>query len=89
MGFSPHQASLPHWPKIRTPALSSIDCLPSDQQKTHLLVPLALVGHQQLLLLLGKPDGPIWHFGLSGFPIRKAKAELTWVASNGSGCLSD
>jgi hypothetical protein len=25
----------------------------------------------ELLLPLGKPDGPVWHFGLFGFPILK------------------
>jgi hypothetical protein len=31
-------------------------------------VPLTLTGDQVLLLLPGKPDGSIWHSGLSGFP---------------------
>jgi hypothetical protein len=48
-------------------ALSSLDYLPSDQQKTHILVPLAPAGDQVLLLLPGKPDGPVWHSELSGF----------------------
>jgi hypothetical protein len=48
-------------------ALSSLDYLPSNQQKTHHLVPLAPAGDQVLLLLPGKPDGPVWHSELSGF----------------------
>jgi hypothetical protein len=31
-------------------------------------VSLTLAGDQVLLLLSGKPDGPVWHSGLSGFP---------------------
>jgi hypothetical protein len=69
MGFSLHWASLPYWSKIRSPTLSSLDCLPSDQQKTHLLVPLAPVGDQVLLLLPEKLDGMVWGSGLSDFPV--------------------
>jgi hypothetical protein len=32
-------------------------------------MPLAPANDQVLLLLPGKPDGLIWHFGLSGFPV--------------------
>jgi hypothetical protein len=35
----------------------------------HPLVLLTRVGDQELLLLLGKPDGPVWHSGLSNFSV--------------------
>jgi hypothetical protein len=64
---SQHRASLHYWPKIHSLALPSSECLPADQQKTHWVSP-TLVGDQVLLLLPGKPDGPVWHSGLSNFP---------------------
>jgi hypothetical protein len=64
---SPHRASLRCWPKIRSPALPSSECLPADQQKTH-WVPPALVGDQVLLFLPRKSDAPVWHSGRSCFP---------------------
>jgi hypothetical protein len=67
--FPSHRASLPNWLKIHSPALSSLVSLPFDQQKIHLLMPLAPTGDQVLLLLPGKPDGPIWHSRLSGFSV--------------------
>jgi hypothetical protein len=67
LDFSLRRALLHHRLKSRSTALTSPECFPADQQKTH-WVPPSLAGDQVLLVLLGKPDGPIWHFGLSNFP---------------------
>jgi hypothetical protein len=67
LDLSPCRTSLHHRPKSHSSALSSPECFPADQQKTH-WVPPTLVGDQVLLLLPGKSDDPIWHYGLSGFP---------------------
>jgi hypothetical protein len=69
-GFFPHRTLLRHWPKIYSPAPSSLDCLPSYQQEAH-WVPSAPIGDQVLSLPHGKPDGSVWHSGLSNFPAPK------------------
>jgi hypothetical protein len=60
LDLSPRRASLHHWPKPCSSALSSPECFPVDQQKTHWVSP-ALAGDQVLLLLPEKLDGPIWY----------------------------
>jgi hypothetical protein len=66
---SPHRASLCHWPKFHSSALSSLDCFLVGQQRIYSSTLLAHVGDQELLLFLGKPDDPIWHSRLSSFPV--------------------
>jgi hypothetical protein len=51
-------ASLHYLSKIHSPTLPSSECLPADQQKTHWVSPTP-IGDQVLLLLPGKPDGPV------------------------------
>jgi hypothetical protein len=67
LDLSPRRASLCHRPKSCSSALCSPECFLADQQKTHWVSP-ALAGDHVLLLLPRKPDGPIWHSGLFGFP---------------------
>jgi hypothetical protein len=70
MNFFPHQTLLRHWLKIYSPALSSLDYLPGDQQEAH-WVPFVLASDQVLSLPPRKSDGPVWHSGLSDFPAPK------------------
>jgi hypothetical protein len=68
----PRQALLRYWPKTRSLALPSSECLSVGEWKTHLLVPLAPADDLVLLLLLRqKLGGPVWHSGLSDFPAQR------------------
>jgi hypothetical protein len=52
------------------PALSSLDCPPTNQQEAH-WVPSAPTNDQVFSLPPGKSDGPVWNSGLSDFPTLK------------------
>jgi hypothetical protein len=64
-------------------APSSLDCLLGDQQEAH-WVPSTPTGGQVLSLPPGKPDGPVWHSGLSVFPAPKllCSADIQCVRSS-------
>jgi hypothetical protein len=49
--------------------VSDLDCPLIHQQKIWLQAPAAYAADQRLLLPLRKSDGPVWHSGLSGFPV--------------------
>jgi hypothetical protein len=68
LDLSPCYASLHHRRKSRSLALSDLDCPLIDQQKIWLWAPTACATDQRLLLPLGKPNCPVWHSGMSGFP---------------------
>jgi hypothetical protein len=69
LDFSPHWALLCYRPKTRSSALFSLDCPLVDWQRAPPSVLPARDGDQELLLLPGKPDGPIWHSWLSSFSV--------------------
>jgi hypothetical protein len=68
LDFSPHRASLHHQPNSRSSTLFAPGCPLTDQQRTHYSTLLACASDQELQLLPGKSDGPVWHSGLFDFP---------------------
>jgi hypothetical protein len=70
LDFPPIRALLRHRPKSRSSYLFAPSCTPADEQEAH-WAPSAPAGNQVLLLPPRKPDGPVWHFGLFGFPALK------------------
>jgi hypothetical protein len=67
--LSPCYTLLHHRPKSHSSALSGLDCPLIHQQKIRLQAPTAYVADQRQLFPSGKPDGPVWHSGLSEFPV--------------------
>jgi hypothetical protein len=70
LDLSPCRALLHHWPKSCSSTLSTPGRFLVDQQRIHPSALLTRAGDSELLSS-GKPDGPVWHFRLSSFPVLK------------------
>jgi hypothetical protein len=58
-----------HWPKFHPSTLSVPHCPLNHQQKPLTCEPTVCTAIPELLLSLGKPNGPVWYSRLSDFPV--------------------